>query len=316
MSKSIALIGGAGFIGTNLANFFLSIGYRVLIIDRHPVDKKKIISTKIDQKLIDVNITSDLIEALKENENVIWLVSDLIPSVSMDNLVDDFIFNINPLIKFLEYAKNLKQLKCFVFISSGGTVYGNSINNISFKENSPNNPVSAYGLSKLISENYIEFITRKSHFMSYILRPSNVYGCFQNLIKPQGIIGFAFKAIIEQKPIELYNGGMMVRDFIHVLDFAEAIKLCLETTLEKSKIEIYNIGSSNGHSIIDILNLVNEISGAQIKIIDKPAREIDCNFSILDTDKIRNRLNWQSRININEGLTSVWNWIRTEKLEI
>lgn len=310
MKKSVALIGGSGFIGTNLTNFFLSNNYSVINVDKNP---NRNIPTSTDyfvQRLLDVNKTSELIDSVYNTDNIIWLVSDLIPSASMDSLVDDFTFNINPLIKFLENGHLLKNLKKFVFISSGGAIYGDSANNYSFTESSPLNPVSAYGLSKLIAEKYIHFVNRNAHFSSVILRPSNVYGDYQNLIKPQGIVGVAFKAILDRKPIELYNGGMIVRDFIHVLDFAVAIKYCIEAETKKAFVDTYNIGSNHGVSIVQILDMVNEISKSKIETIIKPARTVDCNYSVLDTTHIKKKLNWEPQIPLNEGLSSVWSWIQ------
>lgn len=313
MSKSIALIGGAGFIGTNLANFFVTNNYKVLVISRSTVEESKLNSNQIEKKVIDVNHTSKIIEALSEYENIVWLVNNLVPSSSMDSLIDDFDFNVNPLIKFLESSSKLKKLKRFVFISSGGTIYGDSKNKINLKEESEKKPISAYGLSKIISENYIEFITKRSSFESYILRPSNVYGNHQNLIKPQGIIGYAFNSILNDKSIDLFGQGKMTRDFIHVLDLAEAVRCCVENTYEKAKVEIYNVGSQKGYTIKDVLDLINEISDKKVNTISKPARIFDCDYNVLNCDKIKIDLNWEPKIELKIGLHTVWNWIKYEK---
>ena len=310
MKKSIALIGGSGFIGTNLTIFFLENGYSVISIDKNPNSNYTFSSDHYEERLLDVNKTSLLIDYTKDTENVIWLVSDLIPATSMDSLVDDFIFNINPLIKFLEHAKTLRKLRKFIFISSGGAIYGNSFNNNKFKEDYPKNPVSAYGLSKLIAESYIHFLSKDDLFNRIVLRPSNVYGKFQNLVRPQGIVGVAFKSIQDKKPIELYSRGQIVRDFIHVVDLAKAIKSCIESKIEMSNFEIFNVGSGVGISISEILDLVNFISKSQIETIIKPARSVDSNYSVLDTTLIKAALNWQPTITLNDGLADVWDWMQ------
>jgi Nucleoside-diphosphate-sugar epimerases len=312
MNKSIALIGGGGFIGTNLANFFITKDYNVLIICRNIIDNRKLISGKIKIELLDVNNVHRLVKALAEYENVVWLVNDIVPSASMDSLVDDFTFNVNPLIRFLESSNKLYKLKRFVFISSGGTIYGDSPNKIDLKENYPKKPISAYGLSKIISENYIEFITQRSTFESIILRPSNVYGNFQNLKKPQGIVGYALNALVHKKNLDLYNDGKVIRDFIHVLDLAEAVKCCLESRYEESKVEVYNVGSQIGYSIREIINLINTISNDNIKTISRPPRPIDCNYNVLDISKFKNKFGWEPKIEIENGLYQVWKWILSE----
>ena len=310
MNKSVALIGGGGFIGTNLSSFFNKKDYNILIIGRS-VDENTS-NKKIQKRLIDVNKTSKLIEAVQEYENVIWLVNDLVPSSSRDSLVDDFSFNVSPLIHFLESANKLKNLKRFVFISSGGTIYGDSPNRILLNEENIKNPLSAYGLSKIITENYIEFITKRSSFESIIIRPSNVYGNHQNFKKPQGIVGYAFNAIINNETIDLYGEGKVIRDFIHVLDLAEAIKCCIENKHQISNVETYNVSSQEGVTINEILNLINKVSQSEIQTKSKPSRVFDCEFNVLSIHKINSKLGWKPKIKINEGLENVWNWINSE----
>jgi UDP-glucose 4-epimerase len=312
MNNSIALIGGGGFIGTNLANFFIEKDYDVLVIGRSVIEDSQNIEHKIKRRLIDVNKTSKLIEALDEYENIVWLVNDLVPSASMDSLVDDFTFNVTPLINFLESVNRLEILKRFVFISSGGTIYGDSPNKIFLKEDDAKNPISAYGLSKIIAENYIDFITKRSSFESVILRPSNVYGNHQNLKKPQGIVGYAFNALINNKTIDLYADGKVIRDFIHVLDLAEAIKCCVENKHQLDKTETYNVGSQEAYTIKEVLDLINEVSNGNIQTISKPARTFDCEFNVLNISKINSELGWEPKVKIRDGLEKVWQWVNSE----
>lgn len=312
MDKSIALIGGGGFIGTNLANFFIEKDYEVLIIGRSVIDNPNNTNDKIKRRLIDVNMTSKLIHALEEYENVVWLVNDLVPGVSMDSLVDDFTFNVSPLIHFLESINKLEDLKRFIFISSGGTIYGDSPGKIFLKEDSLKNPISPYGLSKIIAENYINFITVRSSFESIILRPSNVYGNHQNFKKPQGIVGYAFNALINNKTIDLYADGRVIRDFIHVLDLAEAIRCCIENKLQIANTVTYNVGSQEGYTIREVLDMINEVSGGNIRTISKPSRIFDCEFNVLNINKINSELGWKPKVKIREGLEDVWGWVNSE----
>lgn len=314
MDKSIALIGGGGFIGTNLTNFFIEEDYNVLVIGRNVIEDIPNSTNKIRKKLLDVNKTSKLIEALAEYENIVWLVNDLVPSASMDSLVDDFTFNLNPLIHFLESVNRLRNLKRFVFISSGGTIYGDSPNKTFLKEDNTKNPISAYGLSKIIAENYINFITNRSSIESIIIRPSNVYGNHQNFKKPQGIVGFAFNALVNYKTIELYGEGKVIRDFVHVLDLAEAIKRCVESKYEIATVKTYNVGSQEGYSVREVLDMINEISNQKIQTTLKPSRSFDCSYNVLDISKIKNELKWQPKVEIKDGLRSVWEWIKFEEI--
>jgi UDP-glucose 4-epimerase len=174
-------------------------------------------------------------------------------------------------------------------------------------------PISGYGLSKIISEKYIEFFSVNSEIQYYILRPSNVYGLYQNFSKPQGIIGFAFKSIINNTSLNIYDEGKVTRDFIYVSDLAEAINCCIDSEFKNSISTIYNVGSQKGYSIIEILNKIKKITQKELLIIAKPSRSFDCNYNVLNIEKIKAELNWQPKIELDEGLKYIWNWIKNEK---
>lgn len=310
MKNSVALIGGTGFIGTNLALFFNNLGFKVLVLGRSDHHREVYTAHGIEYRLIDVNYTSKLVDLLHEYENIVWLVNDLVPSVSMDSLVDDYTFNVKPLVDFLELTPKLRKMKRFLFVSSGGTIYGESVDHADFHEGSNLNPISAYGLSKIISENYIGYLTRKSHFQSIILRPSNIFGPFQNLKKPQGIVGFAFNSILKGTSLDLYNEGMVIRDFIYVDDFAKAVNSCLNDTFVRSQTEIYNVGSQCGVTIKSVVESIHEVTGIEVKTIAKPARSFDTNYNVLDISKITANLNWKPTTSLDQGLANVWNWLK------
>lgn len=311
MNKNVAIIGGSGFIGCNLASFFVDKGYDVLVVSR-TIDNSKFKNNKIRKVELDVNFTSKLVESIYEFDNVIWLVNNIVPSTNMDSLADDFTFNVNPLIRFLEANINSTKMKRFVFLSSGGTIYGDSNDKVSWLEENPKIPISAYGLSKIISEEYIQFLTKKSSFESFILRPSNVYGVHQNLKKPQGIIGFAFNAILNNTSIDLYDNGSVTRDFIYVTDLSEAICSCIEKKHKEASVNIYNVGSNIGYKITDILSMINKVSSNQINTNPKPERNFDCNYNVLNNKKINHDLNWYPKVGIEQGLRYVWEWITSK----
>ena len=313
MNKSIALIGGGGFIGTNLTNYFLSEGFHVLVIGRNMTKKNNSATPKLKNLLIDTNDTHRLKEALVGYENIVWLANSSIPSTSVNSLTEDFACNIAPLINLLELSSTLIQLKNFIFISSGGTIYGESSTRTLTTEKDERKPISSYGLSKKIAEDYIDFITKNASFNRYILRPSNVYGDHQNLGKPQGIVGYAFDAALNKKPLTIFNNGEIVRDFIHVLDLAAAVKDSINSNNQKQNIFTYNVGSQTGHSIKEILHLITRISNKTLDINPQPARSFDCNYNVLSIEKIKTELGWTPKISLEDGLKSVWKWIESNE---
>ena len=110
----------------------------------------------------------------------------------------------------------------------------------------------------------------------------------------------------------MYDDGKVTRDFIHVLDLAEAIKCCIENDYRASNFETYNVGSQEGVTIREVLNLINKVSNDKIQTISKPPRAFDCEFNVLSIHKINSELGWEPKIKIKKGLENVWNWINSE----
>ncbi|QOW10562.1 NAD-dependent epimerase/dehydratase family protein [Kaistella flava (ex Peng et al. 2021)] len=305
--KNIAIIGGHGFIGKNFTHFFLEKNYKITLIGNN--SSNKTFPVNVQSVSTNVENTELLIEAVKDAEVIIWLASSLIPGSFNESLALDFDTNIKPVVAFLQKAES-SVLKKFIYLSSGGTVYGNIDEPRLWQEKDDKSPISEYGLSKLITENYIKFITNTSNFESYILRPSNVYGKFQNLTKPQGIIGFAFKSLIQQSTIQLYDDGKVVRDFIFVDDLAEAVFKCIEAAAQPSTTHIYNVGSGSPVSIKEIVSKIGSVAQKTVQTELKPSRNFDCEFNVLNIDKIKQDLGWEPKIKIDDGLKVVWEWIK------
>lgn len=310
MNFKVAVIGGNGFIGKNLSAYLSSKGYNVVIVDHS--SPKTPSSPNLQYFSADIHHTRELWEKIADVEYVIWLVHASVPSTEDDSLADDFLLNIAPIVKFLEKAGNSYQLKKFIYLSSGGTVYGDSLERNPFKEEHPQQPISNYGLSKSVAEKYINYLTRGKSFETVILRPSNVYGPFQNLIKPQGIIGFGFKAIKNNLALDLYDGGKVIRDFIYVDDLSDAVEKCLIAPIEAGSSTAYNLGSNEAVSIINILENIQSIAGKKLIINHQSSRNFDCQYSVLDSQKFTEKYNWKKTTDLYYGLRKVWDWIQNE----
>lgn len=306
--KNIAIIGGHGFIGKNFTQYFLEKkNQSILLVGKSSRSATNLPNVK--SITCDVKNTEELCAAVKDIEIVIWLASSLIPGSENSSLEHDFNLNIKPVLLFLEKSSSSKMKK-FIYLSSGGTVYGDPDYKRLWQEEDDKNPISEYGLSKLMTENYIKFITRKSNFESYILRPSNVYGKYQNLNKPQGIIGFAFKSLLQKTSISLFNEGKVLRDFIYVDDLAEAVSLCMLNKPQPSVTHIYNVGSGDPISIKEIVSKIGFVASSEVRAEMKEARSFDCDFNALNIEKLTTELNWKPKTSIDEGLQIVWEWIK------
>lgn len=308
--KNIAIIGGHGFIGRNFCEFFLHLGFNISLIGKN--SGNQIFPNSVSSISLEMQDTKALLQSVQDADVVIWLASSLIPGAHESSLELDFETNIKPLIAFLEKAHNT-VLKKFIYLSSGGTVYGESTEHLPFAENHPKTPISEYGLSKLVTESYIEFITKSSSFESFILRPSNVYGKYQNLTKPQGIIGFAFKSLINKTAIDLHDNGKVIRDFVFVSDVAEAVLKCIDAEFYISTTHIFNVGNGKPFTIKEMIDKIGKVAEMEVSVIPKSPRKFDCEYNVLSIKKIKNQLSWEPKIEVDEGLKEVWEWIKETK---
>lgn len=309
--KKIAIVGGHGFIGKNFTDFLLKSDYQITLIGKG--SGHNYFPPEVTSKEADILDTSAILDAVSDAEIVIWLASSLIPGVHESSLELDFETNIKPVISFLEKSDTL-QFSKFIYLSSGGTVYGDTYDHHPLLEDHQKSPISEYGLSKLVTENYIQFLTRNSKFESYILRPSNVYGKYQNLNKPQGIIGFAFKSLIHNSTIDLYDDGKVIRDFISVMDLASVTQKCIERPTQISETHIYNVGSGIPLSIKEVVGKIGAVAGKKVQTVAKSSRNFDCEYNVLSIEKLKKELNWEPKVDMMKGLKEIWEWIKeTEK---
>jgi UDP-glucose 4-epimerase len=311
MKPNILLIGGAGFIGSNLA-IRMAQYYNVFIINRNNENLKYLLKSKnITHVATDIDdLTNEFIHS-KNFLSIVWLLHTSIPS-SSNNLKSDFEYDLYPLINFYNRIKAFQYSNNFIYFSSGGTVYGNPQKFTPINEDSVCSPISQYGLIKLMAENVLRYLSKDSKFNTIILRPSNVYGNFHNLSKPQGVIGHCFNSILTNTPLFLYNDGTIVRDFIHVYDLTEFVLRIIQNT-KKSPFEIFNVGSGEGTELNKLIYLIEEITQNKLNLVSKSPRDFDCIYNVLDLTRSMAILNWKPKIELISGVNDYWNTILKHK---
>ncbi len=205
----VAVIGAGGFIGKNLVNS---------LIKRENVDLKlfgsKIISPfsdNYDYSSIDLLNENEISEKLKDIDFVFYLASKSIPFSSWENPMYEINENLTPFMNLLKVSDTSK-IKKICFISSGGTIYGES--DEVFYENSSKSPYTPYGIIKLTMENFLEYYKKKHNLNYTVLRVSNVYGPGQNTIKGLGLINIFLENIIKGQTVRVYGDGNNIRNYI------------------------------------------------------------------------------------------------------
>ena len=230
------------------------------------------------------------------------LASTTVPATSMTDMIYDSTSNIAMSLRLLEAAAK-RGIRRFVFASSGGTVYGHP-SRLPAKENDPTYPISSYGVVKLAIENYVRMEANRHGFLGVNMRVANPYGPGQFRGTEVGVIVRFLKQIAEGQPIHILGDGSIRRDFLHVDDAVDAIRLALDPN--NNLHGTYNVGSGSSHSINEVVTTVEEITGLSAEVNYEPSRGIDVPSICLSTEKLTECTGWTTSIPLKIGIGELW----------
>lgn len=303
----ILVTGGTGFIGSHVVARLLRAGHtlRVMAHSAARSPELRFIDEQTELVLGDLSDRSTLQRALTGMESVVHLAWSTVPKNATADPAFDVQSNVIGTLHLLEQAK-AQALRKFVFISSGGTVYGRPERH-PIPEAHPTHPISAYGLSKLTVEKYL-YLYHALHGLDYtVLRVANAYGERQNLRKGQGVIGVWLQRIMQQKPIEIWGDGSVIRDYVYVGDVAEAVYQVLHTP--ESRAQTFNVGSGNGQSLREVAATLQHVMRVEPDIRYLPGRNFDVPANVLDISRIRKVIGWTPQVSFETGLRGVRTWL-------
>lgn len=298
LSGRVLITGGAGFIGSSIVDHLKNFRMDIVVADsRRRLERSEFLSagnvTVVDCEWPDV---PDF-DSLGKFDYIIHLAWSTNPASSMGCISEDASTNILGTIGLLENLVKMPKSR-LIFFSSGGTVYGNT-NGGAITELEPTNPISAYGISKLACEKYINLYSRLKNTSSVILRLGNPYGAYQLKGTPVGAISSFVNKISNNNTIQVYGDGENVRDFIHIDDVCRAVISCMAI---KEAEGVYNLGSGVGFSINNLLEIISETLTFPIKVEYLPDRRVDVREVVLDVGKIKSQLNFECLIPLDEGV--------------
>jgi UDP-glucose 4-epimerase len=303
--KSILILGGAGFIGSNLIIELIKSNFHIRLFTR-PSNSLKNLAHFLDQlELVYGDFMDEVAvrKAVTGVDYVIHSISTTLPATTTDSGIFDITSNLVPTVRLLENCLN-SGVKKFIYISSGGTVYGEP-RYIPIDEKHPLLPKSLYGHSKKAIENYISFFSLNHDLSTAVLRLSNPYGPYQSFYRNQGLVAAAFGCILDGRQFNIYGDGEIVRDYIYVSDVVQAIILSLEN---ESNFTI-NISSGSGASILNILNKIESISGSGLTKQHIDSRKLDVQENILNNELASKIIDWKPQVGLDEGIRLTWDWV-------
>ncbi|MBK8552884.1 MAG: NAD-dependent epimerase/dehydratase family protein [Ignavibacteria bacterium] len=300
------IYGGGGFIGSHLAEKLLDSGYSVTIFDKLNFSGKNIsdFADKVNIIEGDFNNEIDLKNSLKDIDHVYHLVSSTLPANSNENPVYDVETNLISSLKLIKECIN-KKIQKFIFLSSGGTVYGIP-EIIPVKENHRTNPICSYGIVKKTIEEYL-FMFEKIHGLDYfVFRLSNPYGERQNPLAAQGAIPVFINQAINGQPINIWGNGEVVRDYIYIKD---AVKVLADALIKTGRDRVFNLSSGTGYSLNQIIEIIEGVSGMDLNVIYKEGRNVDVPVSILDNTLVKETFDWNPQTEIESGIKHTYKYL-------
>lgn len=297
------VLGGSGFIGSHLVDALLADGHRVRVFDRQP-DRFRDRLTGVDYRFGSLADVSDVVEAMAGIDVVFHLVSTSVPSTSNLDPVADIEGNLVTAVQLLDQMRRL-DVRRIVFLSSGGTVYGNPRTS-PVTETHPLRPICSYGVVKVAIENYLFMYQDLYGIEPVILRPSNPIGPRQGHVGVQGVVPTFLRRLLDGDPIQVWGDGSVVRDYLDVTDLA-SLGVQAGTS---GAIGVFNAGSGIGTSINDVLSIVESVTGRKANVQFQPARSFDVQRIVLDSELARQTFGWSTTIALDESVRRLWDWLR------
>jgi UDP-glucose 4-epimerase len=300
---SCVVLGGGGFLGTNLCRRLSASGHRIRAFGRHcwfPEDLRGVEWFQGD--FLDPCSVSAAIESF---DIVFHLIHGAMPQAANLAMAADVRQNIVPSIALLDLCCKL-GVKRVIFSSSGGTVYGRSLV-VPTPESEPTNPICAHGISKLAIEKYLALYEHLHSLDFRVLRITNPFGPFQIARKGQGLIAATVERGLSGQPIEIWGDGSIVRDFIFVDDVMDAFEAAIA---DRGASRVLNIGTGEGRSLREAIAAIERLLGVRLRIEWSAGRPIDVPVSIVAIERARATLGWTPKTPFETGLAATIEWFR------
>jgi UDP-glucose 4-epimerase len=302
----VLVLGGSGFLGSHIVDEFLREKHDVTVYDLYPERFRR--SPKgikfVTGDFGNVGALDELISG--GFDAVIHCVSTTTPKSSNESPEFDIQSNVIGTLNFLDICVRRRSIGKLVFLSSGGTVYGDIGDLDVVDEKHAVRPMCAYGVSKLAIEHYLD-VYRHLRGLNYVaLRLSNPYGARQSPLRALGALTVFLHRALKHQNVEVWGDGSVTRDFIYVGDVAKAVYLATVHPISGT----FNVGTGVGLSLRDVLTHITRVIGIEPPITWLPSRSFDVPRIVLDASKLRKATDWRSVTSLDDGIAITADWLR------
>jgi len=293
----ILVTGGAGFIGSHVADAYIAQGYDVTIVDDLSSGSRENVNPKArfhELNIQDPTLSDVFAEGQFEVVNHHAAQMDVRKSVA-DPMFDarvNVLGTLNLLQNCVEH-----RVKKFIFASTGGAVYGEQ-EMFPANEEHPTWPISPYGITKLCCEKYLFYYKEVYRLPHVILRYANVYGPRQNPHGEAGVVAIFTEKLLKGEQPVINGDGKQTRDYVYVGDLVRANLMALDYP----KSEVFNIGTAVEADVNEIFGHLNRLTGANVEEHHGPTKLGEQLRSCLSYEKIERALGWKPEFSLNQGL--------------
>lgn len=304
----IIVTGGAGFIGSNVADAYIKEGFRVAIIDNLRTGKKRNINKKARFYQTDIINKKELREVFEDFKPhfINHHAANAHVRISIDKPLFDAKNNIIGSLNLIDLARQFK-IKKFIYANSGGAGYGEP-KKLPVPETHPINPLSPYGASKQMAEQYLK-VYHYLHNLDWVsLRYANIYGPRQDPLGEAGVIAIFIGKILKREKCKINGDGSHTRDYVYI---ADAVRANILATGKKTKHSCFNISTDLETSTLDIYKIISKILNSTKDPIFGP--EIpEVGRIRLDYSLAKKELNWKPKVKLKEGIKKTVEWLKKE----
>ena len=312
MGKRVLVTGGAGFIGSHIAEAYLADGWDVTVLDdlsrgkeRNVPDGAQFIQADIRSPEARETVATGGFDIVNHH------AAQIDVRVSVDQPTLDGDINVLGLVNLLEGA-GAGGVKRFVFASSGGVVYGDP-EVIPTPETAPKGPISPYGVSKLSGEFYLRTLAELRGFEGVAMRYSNVFGPRQDPKSEAGVVSIFVSRLLDGQPLTVFGDGTQTRDYVYVKDVARANVLASKAKLPEGNTidtNAFNIATARETSVLELADAVGVAMQTTPDVEHAAARPGELYRSSLDITKAAEVLGWTPGDKFDTGLQALIAWFK------
>jgi UDP-glucose 4-epimerase len=297
--------GGAGFIGSHVADALLARGDEVHVVDNLATGSRENVPSEAE--LHELDIRDEALEELTrrlEPEVLFHLAAQADVGTSVQRPLFDAEVNVVGTVRVLEAAR--KAAARVVFSSTGGAIYGECERPA--REDDEPQPLSPYAASKLAGEGYLATWNRLHSTSHVTCRLGNVYGPRQLPTLEGGVVSIFLDRLNDRQGPDIFGDGNQTRDFVYVGDVAEALLAAAAAPLPG----LYNVGSGVETSVNKLYEECVETTEIALEPHYGPARAGDLLHSVLDPSRAERELGWWAGTKLADGLARTWDWVETK----